>query len=115
MRDQWRTSLGSDPPGVSADLLRRLLGFALQEQAMGGLKPAQRQALQRLATGKENAALKPGMRLIRQWNGRTIAVTVDEGGFIWDDRAWRSLSPIAREVTGTSWSGPRFFGLHDHG
>ncbi|MBU0832132.1 MAG: DUF2924 domain-containing protein, partial [Alphaproteobacteria bacterium] len=45
LRDQWRTSLGSDPPGVSADLLRRLLGFALQEQAMGGLKPAQRQAL----------------------------------------------------------------------
>ena len=115
LRDQWRTSLGSDPPGVSADLLRRLLGFVIQEKAMGGLSPSHRQALRRLAAGKENLSLRSGMHLMRQWNGRTITVIVGEGGYVWDDRTWRSLSAIAREVTGTSWSGPRFFGLHDHG
>lgn len=50
-------------------------------------------------------------RLIREWNGQTIAVEVVEGGFVWNDRTYRSLSEIAREVTGAHWSGPRFFGL----
>ncbi len=115
LREQWRTSTGSEPPRVAADLLRRMIGHATQEKALGGLKPAQRQALRRLAAGKNDASLKPGTRLIRQWNGRTIAVTVEVDGFVWDNRSYRSLSAIAREVTGTSWSGPRFFGLHDNG
>jgi hypothetical protein len=92
-----------------------MLGHALQEKALGGLTPAQRLTLRRIAAGKDEVQLKGGMRLIRQWNGRTIAVTVEKDGFIWNDRTYRSLSAIAREVTGTSWSGPRFFGLHDHG
>jgi hypothetical protein len=115
LREQWRGAIGSEPPRIAADLLRRMLGHALQEKAMGGLSPIHRQALRRLAAGKESTTLKQGVRLIRQWNGRTIAVTVGEEGFVWDDRTYRSLSAIARDVTGTSWSGPRFFGLHDHG
>lgn len=115
LRDQWRSSLGSEPPRVSADLLRRLFGFALQEKAMGGLSPAHGQALRRLAAGKESVTLKNGMHLVRQWNGRTISVTVVEDGYVWDERSYRSLSAIARAVTGTPWSGPRFFGLHNYG
>ncbi len=55
--------------------------------------------------------LKAGTRLVRSWNGRTIEVLVSEHGYTWEDRSYRSLSHIAREVTGTAWSGPRFFGL----
>jgi hypothetical protein len=115
LRQQWRMSIGNEPPRVAADLLRRMLGHALQEKALGGLTPAQRLSLRRVISGKEDKALKPGMRLVRQWNGRTIAVTVEEHGFTWQDRTYRSLSAIAREVTGTAWSGPRFFGSNDHG
>jgi hypothetical protein len=115
LRTAWHTSLGSEPPRISSDLLRRMLGHALQEKAMGGITAAQRQALRRIAAGKPDNSLKPGMRLVRHWNGRTIAVTVCDDGFLWEERTWRSLSAIAREVTGTAWSGPRFFGLRDHG
>jgi hypothetical protein len=55
--------------------------------------------------------LKPGTRLVRSWHGRTISVLVSEAGYVFEDRTYRSLSRIAREVTGAFWSGPRFFGL----
>ena len=64
---------------------------------------------------RRNVALSPGTRLIREWNGRTIAVEVREDGFVWEDRTYRSLSEIARAVTGAHWSGPRFFGLNLRG
>ncbi|WP_423827748.1 DUF2924 domain-containing protein [Shimia abyssi] len=56
-------------------------------------------------------ALKPGGRLIREWNGVTHVVEVVEGGFLWKGQRYASLSPIARAITGARWSGPRFFGL----
>ena len=59
--------------------------------------------------------LKPGTRLIREWNGKTIAVEVHEAGFLWEGQTYRSLSVIAREVTGAHWSGPRFFGIRPRG
>jgi len=59
--------------------------------------------------------ITPGTRLIRDWNGTTIAVEVIEGGFSWGGKTWRSLSQIAREITGAHWSGPRFFGLTANG
>lgn len=115
LRAAWQASLTTSPPRVSADLLRRLLGHALQEKALGGLSGAQRLVLRRLGAGQSDNGLKAGTRLIRQWNNRTIAVNVEEDGFIWEERSYRSLSAIAREVTGTAWSGPRFFGLRDNG
>ena len=62
-----------------------------------------------------NVTLSPGTRLIREWNGHTIAVEVTDVGFAWNDRMYRSLSEIAREATGAHWSGPRFFGLRRNG
>ncbi len=59
--------------------------------------------------------LTPGARLIREWQGRTIAVLVTEDGFLFEERAYRSLSQIARLVTGAHWSGPRFFGITRRG
>ena len=55
--------------------------------------------------------LRPGVKLIRVWKGVSHHVLVTEDGFLWQDRSWRSLSVIAREITGTPWSGPVFFGL----
>lgn len=55
--------------------------------------------------------MKPGARLVRDWNGETHEVLVTEDGFQWNGKTWASLSVIAREMTGTRWSGPRFFGL----
>jgi len=64
---------------------------------------------------RQCVVLAPGTRLIREWNGQTIAVDVGEKGFVWEDRTYRSLSEIAREETGAHWSGPRFFGLNRNG
>ena len=58
------------------------------------------------------ARLKPGAKLVREWRGEAHTVIVIEDGFEWKGRHWRSLSVIAREITGVRWSGPRFFGLN---
>ena len=58
-----------------------------------------------------SASLKPGTRLVREWNGRTHVVDVSEDGFIFDSKTYGSLSAIAKRITGAHWSGPRFFGL----
>ena len=61
---------------------------------------------------RRSAALRPGTRLVRSWHGTTYAVLVTETGFEFDERAFTSLTTIAREITGAAWSGPRFFGLN---
>jgi Protein of unknown function (DUF2924) len=123
LREKWaEVSVGS-PPSVPTPLLRRLLAQRCQEKRYGGLPLLVVRELERMtAVGgavpepvRKVMALTPGTRLIREWNGRTIAVEVRDGGFVWEDRTYRSLSEIAREVTGAHWSGPRFFGLRRHG
>jgi len=111
-----------DPPIVPVSILRPLLAQRLQERKHGGLPLIIRRQLDRLASNGRGAAparprieLTPGIRLIREWNGQTISVDVMEDGFAYADRTWRSLSEIARQVTGAHWSGPRFFGLTSHG
>jgi hypothetical protein len=107
--EEWRKVYRSAPPRISADLLRRGIAYRLQERAYGKLSP---QVARVLASGGRAAReITPGTRLVREWNGRTIDVTATDGGMVWEGRTYRSLSAIAREVTGTPWSGPRFFGL----
>ena len=122
LRGAWQAQEGSDAPNVAAALLRRLLGQHLQERRLGGMPALVVRELERTARAgpvplvKPPAAkLTPGARLIREWQGRTIAVLVTEDGFLWEERPYRSLSQIAREVTGAHWSGPRFFGLTRRG
>lgn len=121
LREQWVT-LGEGPvPSVPAGLLRQLVAYRLQERRSGRLSPVVARELEQTLAGEMPVAsvsrprLTPGARLIRQWNGRTIAVEVRDDHFIWEDRSYRSLSQIASEVTGAHWSGPRFFGLLRHG
>jgi hypothetical protein len=118
---EWRRQFRATPPDrIRRDLLELGIAWKLQEKALGGLKKSITAELRDLAetlaaTGDIRRAkaprLKPGARLVREWGGVTHEVTVTDGGFLWNGQAWTSLSPITGEITGTHWSGPRFFGL----
>jgi hypothetical protein len=121
--DRWRRCFGTPPPkGLSRRLLEHAAAYAIQAKAFGDLKPKMGRALRRalgddLAPAKVNGAaaatpsLKPGAWLLRDWNGETHRVEVLADGYLYDGVRYRSLSAIARVITGTRWSGPRFFGL----
>ena len=109
------------PSGLRRELLVPFLSYRLQELTFGGLKPTTRAELRRIArqlektpaTGKRviQTKTKAGTRIVRQWGGQTHEVTVLELGYRYRDTVYRSLSEIARQITGTHWSGPAFFGL----
>ena len=121
LRHLWRARTNTEPPKVSAGLLRLGLAYAMQEKALGGLSVASVKRLGAFAASGRSAAkvtrlrtTRPGMRLVRVWNGVVHIVTVNEAGEVeWNGRTWRSLSEVARTITGTQWSGPKFFGLRD--
>ena len=108
---------GITPPSrLRAPTLRRLLAYEIQASAFGGLSPKEQRALKAIAGGKSaaaanNATASPGTHLVREWNGRTYRVEVTNEGYVLDGTSYRSLSAVAKRITGTSWSGPRFFGL----
>jgi hypothetical protein len=102
------------PKGISRTFLRRFLAFELQARRFGGLPKSIEIALARegdAAIRRKSPALKPGDRILREWNGVTHVVDVTDTGFVWNGTRYRSLTAIAREITGAHWSGPRFFGL----
>jgi hypothetical protein len=123
LRSVWRAHYSSDPPKrMSRELMARAIGYRRQEKALGGLNRRVKAKLKVLAGGKSargNAKtrssavhLKPGSQLVRQWGGRVHIVTTEsDGGFIYQDKRYGSLSAIARTITGARWSGPAFFGL----
>jgi len=111
----WSEIFGTSvPKRLSSPFLRRFLAFEIQAQQFGGLPKGFAEKLAKATNEKadtKSPALKPGGRLIREWNGITHAVDVVEGGFLWNGQRHSSLSAIARAITGARWSGPRFFGL----
>jgi hypothetical protein len=117
LRQQWRSLYKTQAPAnLSRELLLRAVAYRMQEVALGGLRPARQRQLRQMAqTGAANTParpeLKPGTRLIREWQRRTYDVLVLDDGFSWQGTRYRSLSAIARKITGTAWSGPLFFGL----
>ena len=120
LREQWRRLYRIQPPGrLSRDLLIRGIAYRLQEQQLGGVPKAVRRRLEVTAPLIKNGSdgsplpliIKPGTRLVRQWRGVTHTVLVGTDHVEWNGRRYRSLSKVARAITGARWSGPRFFGL----
>jgi len=119
LRSRWLEVYLDIAPNISPDLLRRGIAYGLQEKAMGKLPSHIERDPDRLngkirtsaPTPSRRGPILPGTRFVREWNGKTIAVTATEGGSEWDNATYPSLSGIARKVTGAHWSGPRFFGL----
>lgn len=113
----WQEAFGSPPPPfLSVAFMRKAVAYEEQCRSSGGLPAATRRQLRQIAEGKpvRDAGcgnLRPGAHLVREWNGRTYQVEVTEGGYLMDGKDWPSLSAIAKHITGTTWSGPRFFGL----
>ena len=114
----WQRAFGRPMPRLHRTLAAECLLYEQQVQATRGLSRDAERALSSLlpssASGTRPIAprrFKPGTRLLRTWQGRTYTVTVADPGFLFDGRTYRSLSVIAREITGTPWSGPAFFGL----
>ncbi|MCZ4271304.1 DUF2924 domain-containing protein [Maritalea porphyrae] len=126
-RKLWRKSFRHTPhKDLSVSFMRRVLSYEAQRKAFGGLPTDVKRAFKRLSkrvhsdtrgtvslslAPKLASSLSPGTQLVREWNGRTYQVEVAEDGFVLDGRTYKSLSAIAKKITGTQWSGPRFFGL----
>ena len=120
LTERWRQLYRTAPPkGISRPLLTRAVAYGMQVKRTGGLKPAVRRQLRKVADGGsaraaanlKTARIAPGMRLSREWNGSSHLVEAVDGGFVWNGKRYGSLSAVARAITGARWSGPRFFGL----
>ena len=119
LRDRWHAFFGRPPPvSFRRKLLIRALAYEMQVKVYGGLSATAKRRLRAIAiSGNANTVAhrtawpKPGTRLIRDWNGITNVVDVAEDGYLWNGARYRSLSVIARTITGARRSGPRFFGL----
>ncbi len=115
----WEETIGSPPPlYLSPEFMARVIAHERQVRIFGGLTATERRALRMMAEGRRSpeaaaAALGPssGAQIVREWNGRTYRVEVMPDGYRFDGKDYRSLSSIAKRITGTNWSGPRFFGL----
>lgn len=120
LKQAWSDISGVNFPHASPSLLRHLIAYQLQEKAVGKLPAYVERELDKIGGTSDVTAptlprrgpILPGTRFVREWNGKTIAVQAAEKGFEWDGDTYRSLSEIARKVTGAHWSGPRFFGLN---
>jgi Protein of unknown function (DUF2924) len=114
--ERWRTAFGRDaPPRLSRALMQKAMAYELQVKASGGLSSRTRRALRAAAKADGRSSLSNlpsrGTRLVREWHRTRHEVEVLEDGYLWRGARHRSLSAIARAITGTKWSGPRFFGL----
>ncbi len=120
LRLEWRRLFRAEPPRLSRDMMVRAVAYRLQEIAHGGRSKATQRRLMTLTAEFETGGriapppaskIKPGSRLVREWHGRTHTVCVTDDGFEFQGKTYRSLTRIARHITGAQWSGPRFFGL----
>lgn len=116
-RALWRQTFKSQPPSaLGKDMLARMISYHIQEKALGGLSRASRRLLDDIGGGKPAIELarrrvKSGTVLVREYQGERHSVVVALDGFVWREETYESLSTIARLITGTNWSGPKFFGL----
>lgn len=125
LRAAWKEAVDRPPPPhASDDYMRSVLAYRIQEEAGPKLSTATRRRLEKIAAGFDSdpgyrltpsTRMKAGMKLLREWNGVTHEVMVLGDGFEYRGERYKSLSAIARAITGARWSGPRFFGLNGKG
>lgn len=124
LREKWAELFGVEPsPRLGRLLMVRAIAYRLQERAFGGLKPSVQRLLDRVREGRTETGLdhipqrRPsvGTVLMREWRGVSHRVTVLDNEVVYHDRRYKSLSEVARAITGSRWSGPRFFGLDHRG
>ncbi|MDB5679523.1 MAG: hypothetical protein JWM94_2525 [Sphingomonas bacterium] len=113
LKDEWQRVTKTPCPRLSRKMLSLALAWEIQAKAFGGLSRPTQQKLAQLADGKSRTtSVSPGMQLAREWQGKVHVVTIGDDNVVrWNDRDYRSLSEVARAITGTRWSGPAFFGL----
>ena len=119
LKQKWRDLFENEPPPYNRRFLEHRLAYRIQELAYGGLKPATRAKLDALADALDPKAARKrtvngpvvGTQLIREWRGVEQKVTVLADGFEWEGRRYKSLSAVARAITGTRWNGLTFFGV----
>jgi hypothetical protein len=119
LKAEWVRRFGLPAPLLSPELMRLGIGYKLQEQKLGGLSRGTRSLLREVAvragegrsTKPPPRKLTPGTRLVRDWHGVGHTVVVTEDGFEYDGKHWRTLTAVARAITGAHWNGPLFFGL----
>ncbi len=120
LRELWLEQIGREAaPELTLNVMRPVLAYRIQEKACGGLRPSTARQLeavlrqiepQRRVRQEASRRFQAGTRILREWKGKTYEVTVTSSGYEHDGRTYSSLSPIARLITGTRWSGPAFFG-----
>lgn len=114
LRKLWGKRYGAHPSLRSEPIMRMMLAWRVQAEAFGGLDEETCRILSRSgAVEPEGKHLGIGARLTRNWKGRTIEVVVEERGFRWNGKLYRSLSAAATAIAGSKWNGPRFFGLRE--
>jgi hypothetical protein len=128
LRARWQSMFRRQPPPhLPRHLLFAVLAYQLQAEQLGGLAPETTRLLKQIANGgtaatavrltaefdRQRVVLKPGTILMREWKGHSYRIMVVDDGFAWNGKTYDSLSKIAGAITGTKWSGPRFFGLRD--
>ena len=123
LKVEWARRFSAPAPGLSPELLRLGIGYKLQELRLGGVSRSTRSLLRQVAARAGEGAetkpmprkLTPGTRLVRDWHGVGHTVVVLDDGFEYNGQHWKSLTAIAKAITGTAWNGPRFFGLTGRG
>ncbi|MFN3890139.1 MAG: DUF2924 domain-containing protein [Beijerinckiaceae bacterium] len=125
LKKQWRELFDTEPPPYNRRFLESRLAYRIQELAYGGLRPSTIERLEALGEQLDGGNIilrriraddRPiaGTRLIREWQGVEHTITVLGDGYEWQGRPYRSLSAIARAITGTRWNGWVFFGMKSH-
>ena len=118
LTEQWAAIFGTaPPPRTSRPLMIRAVAYKMQERMFGGLPASTRRMLlgESVTAPSRSRQVSPGTVLLREWQGATHQVIVGEDGVLYRGQRYRSLSKVARLITGSRWSGPAFFGLKKHG
>lgn len=125
LKTEWQALMGAAAPNNSRSFLEQRLAYRIQELTWGGLTKPTVRMLDALADEVEGKKVRKsvisdprnpviGTRLVREWDGAEHVITVLKDGFDWQGRRYKSLSAVARDITGTQWNGYRFFGLREN-